>query len=232
MSPPPRQNPICRRNRSISGYLRPPPATVVGTHIAIKIPVATLRGTFLSRASLHLENLALRQQVAILKRERRRPWLQTLDRWFWVIPSRLWPRWREALVIEKPETVIGWHRKGFRAFWTWKSKHGKPGRPPVPKDVRELIRRMGRENPLWGAPRIHDELMKLGIKASEATCIEVHGAASETTVADVAKVPRQPRRLLRLDRFRYGVNGHVRGSVRCHRASPQTATITPANSDR
>ena len=138
-------------------------------HTTIMILVATLRETFLSRASLHLENLALRQQVAILKRERRRPWLQTLDRLFWVILSRLWPRWREALVIVRPETVIGWHRKGFRAFWTWKSRRGKPGRPPVPKDVRELIRRMCRENPLWGAPRIHGELMKLGIEASEAT---------------------------------------------------------------
>ena len=116
--------------------------------------VATLRETFLSRASLHLENLALRQQVAILKRERRRPWLQTLDRLFWVILSRLWPRWREALVIVRPETVIGWHRKGFRVFWTWKSRRGKPGRPPVPKDVRELIRRMCRENPLWPGLRI------------------------------------------------------------------------------
>ena len=90
------------------------------------ILVATLRETFLSRASLHLENLALRQQVAVLKRERRRPWLQTLDRLFWVILSRLWPRWREALVIVKPETVIGWHRKGFRAIWTWKSRRVPP----------------------------------------------------------------------------------------------------------
>ena len=76
-------------------------------HTTIMILVATLRETFLSRASLHLENLALRQQVAILKRERRRPWLQTLDRLFWVILSRLWPLWREALVIVRPETVIG-----------------------------------------------------------------------------------------------------------------------------
>ena len=138
-------------------------------HTTIMILLATLRETFLSRTSLHLENLALRQQVAVLKRERRRPWFQTLDRLFWVILSRLWPRWREALVIVRPETVIGWHRKGFRAFWTWKSRRAKPGRPPVHKDVRELIRRMCWENPLWGAPRIHGELMKLGIEASEAT---------------------------------------------------------------
>ncbi len=106
-------------------------------HTSIMILVATLRETFLSRASLHLENLAFRQQVAILKRKRRRPWLRTLDRLFWVILSRLWPGWREALVIVRPETVIGWHRKGIRSFWAWKSRRGKPGRPPVPKDVRE-----------------------------------------------------------------------------------------------
>ncbi len=138
-------------------------------HTTIMILVATLRETFLSRASLQLENLALRQQVAILKRERRRPWLQTCDRLFWVILSRLWPRWREALVIVRPETVIGWHRKGFRAFWTWKSRRRKPGRPPVPKDVRELIQRMSSENPLWGAPRIHGEILKLGIDVSQST---------------------------------------------------------------
>jgi len=138
-------------------------------HTTIMILVATLRETFLSRASLQLENLALRQQVAILKRERRRPWLQTCDRLFWVNLSRLWPRWREALVIVRPETVIGWHRKGFRAFWTWKSRRRKPGRPPVPKDVRELIQRMSRENPLWGAPRIHGEILKLGIDVSQST---------------------------------------------------------------
>jgi hypothetical protein len=67
------------------------------------------------------------------------------------------------LVILKPETVIAWHRKGFRLFWTWKVRHGQPGRPTVPKDLRELLRKMSRENPLWGAPRIHGELLKLGI---------------------------------------------------------------------
>ena len=83
------------------------------------------------------------------------------DRLFWVVLSRLWSGWREILVIVKPETVIGWHRKGFRRFWTRKSRRGKPGRPPVSSEVRGLIRRMSRENPLWGAPRIHGELRML-----------------------------------------------------------------------
>src|SRR5215470_17027044 len=69
----------------------------------------------------------------------------------------------------EPETVIGWHRKGFRLFWTWKVRRGQPGRPPVSKEIRQLIRRMSRENPIWGAPRIHGELMKLGIEISEAS---------------------------------------------------------------
>ena len=73
------------------------------------------------------------------------------------------------LVIVKPETVIGWHRKGFRLYWTWKSRRCRGGRPPIPRDVRALISRMSRENPLWGAPRIHGELLKLGIEVSEAT---------------------------------------------------------------
>jgi transposase InsO family protein len=138
-------------------------------HKIIKIVLAIVREAFLSRAALHTEILALRQQVAVLKRRRPRPSLRMADRVFWVILSRLWLSWREALVIVKPETVIGWHRKGFRLWWTWKSRRGKPGRPPMSREVRDLIRRMSRENPLWGAPRIHGELMKLGIGVSEAT---------------------------------------------------------------
>src|SRR5205085_7259847 len=77
--------------------------------------------------------------------------------------------WRSVLVIVKPATVIGWHRRGFRLFWTWKVRRGQPGRPPVPKGVRELIRKMSRENPLWGSPRIHGELLKLGIDIGETS---------------------------------------------------------------
>ena len=77
--------------------------------------------------------------------------------------------WRSALVIVKPETVIGWHRKGFRPLWTSKVRRGRRGRPPVSKEIRKLIRRMSRENPLWGAPRIHGELLKLGIDIGETS---------------------------------------------------------------
>ncbi len=135
----------------------------------VMILVAFVREILTSRATLWLENIALRQQVAVLKRERRQPQLRPLDRVFWVFLSRLWPRWKDALVIVKPETVVSWHRQGFRLFWKWKSCHGKPGRPRTSKEIRELIQRMSRENPLWGAPRIHGELLMLGIDVSQAT---------------------------------------------------------------
>jgi putative transposase len=73
------------------------------------------------------------------------------------------------LVLVKPETVIGWHRKGFQLFWTWKVRHGQPGRPPESKEIRQLIRKISRENPLWGAPRIHGELLKLGIDIGQTS---------------------------------------------------------------
>jgi putative transposase len=87
--------------------------------------------------------------------------------WIWLL--RFWSQWRWALVIVKPETVLAWHRKGFRLFWTWKCRRGKPGRPGISKDVRELIRIMSNNNSLLGAPRIHGELLKLGINVSQAT---------------------------------------------------------------
>jgi len=124
---------------------------------------------FRGRAVLQLELLALRHQLATVKRTSSRPSLRLADRLLWVVLSRILPNWREVLVIVKPETVIGWHRKGFRLFWTWKSRRRTGGRPPVAREVRDLIRRMSRDNPLWGAPRIHGELLKLGIEVSQAT---------------------------------------------------------------
>jgi transposase InsO family protein len=111
-----------------------------------------------------------------------------MDRWLWVWLSRSWSDWRTALVIVKPETVIAWHRKGFRLFWTWKSRR-RTGRPPVPTDVRALIRTMSHENPLWGAPRIHGELLKVGLTVSQATVAKVHGAPDYAAVTVVAHVP-------------------------------------------
>lgn len=127
----------------------------------------TLRSIIYGRAALHMEILALRHQIAVLKRSSRRPRLRSGDRALWVWLSRVWSRWREALVIVKPETVIAWHRQGFRLWWRLKSR-GRPGRPAVPRKVQALIRTMSLANP-WGAPRIHGELLKLGIEISESS---------------------------------------------------------------
>ena len=129
----------------------------------------SLSALFRSRAALQLEILALRHQLCVLQRSVKRPKLTPADRFFWARLSQFWMAWRSALVIVKPETVIGWHRKGFRLLWTWKVRRGQRGRPPVSKEIRKLIRRMSRENPLWGAPRIHGELLKLGIDIGETS---------------------------------------------------------------
>jgi len=131
--------------------------------------LSTVRGIVRSRAALHLEVLALRHQLEVLQRSRpRRLRLAKMDRCLWVWLSRSWSDWRTALVIVKPETVVAWHRKGFRLLWTWKSRR-RGGRPTVPANVRTLIRTMSRDNPLWGAPRIHGELLKLGIDVGQAS---------------------------------------------------------------
>jgi len=137
----------------------------------VVIPVLqTLAATFRSRAALQCEILALRQQLAVLHQAGpRRPRLRPADRLFWIGLAKLWAGWQSPLIIVKPETVIRWHRQGFRLFWTWKSRRRRGGRPGTAKDVRDLIRQMGLANPLWGAPRIHGELLKLGIAVSEAT---------------------------------------------------------------
>src|SRR5882762_10545554 len=119
---------------------------------ALHVLAAAVSAAFKSRATLHLENLALRHQLGVLRRSVKRPKLSSADRLLWTWLCEVWSDWRSALVIVKPQTVIGWHRKGFRLFWTWKVRHGQPGRPPVSKEIRQLIRKMSRENPLWGAP--------------------------------------------------------------------------------
>ena len=129
----------------------------------------SLSASFRSRAALQLEILALRHQVGVLQRSVKRPKLTPPDRFLWAGLCAMWKDWRSSLFFVQPSTVIGWHRKGFRLFWTWKIRRGKPGRPRVPKDIRNLIRRMSRENPLWGAPRIHGELLKLGIEIGETS---------------------------------------------------------------
>ena len=125
---------------------------------------------FRSRASLELELIALRHQVTVLRRQRPgRPRLFSIDRLLWVWLYRLWPQALDAIALVKPATVVGWHRKGFRLYWRWKSKSGHPGRPKTSTEIRDLIRQMSVANTLWGTPRLHGELLKLGIVVSQAT---------------------------------------------------------------
>ena len=132
--------------------------------------LATLSSILCSRAALELENLALRHQLGVLQRSaRKRPRLTAGDRLLWVWLSRIWSDWRSVLVMVQPDTVIAWHRKSFRLFWSWKVRRGQPGRPKIPREVRDLLHRMCRENPTWGAPRIHGELLKLGIDIGETS---------------------------------------------------------------
>jgi len=128
-----------------------------------------LSAFFGSRYNLSLEILALRQQLGILKRKNPRPRLRIQDRIFWILLRRLWPAWTNVLVIVKPQTVVAWHRAGFRLFWRFRSRPKSVGRPAINAEVRALIRRMVNENPSWGAPRIHGELLKLGFDVSERT---------------------------------------------------------------
>ncbi len=127
------------------------------------------RSRLKSRASLEAENLVLRQQVIILSRKfPSRVRLRNIDRFIFVWLYRCFPAILNAITVVKPETVIRWHRYGFRAYWRWKSRrHG--GRPKIDREIRDLIRRMSKENPLWGAPRIHGELLMLGIEVAQST---------------------------------------------------------------
>ena len=120
-----------------------------------------------SRAAVELENLALRHQLHVLRRQQRgRLRLFAIDRLLWVLLYRLWPRCLEVMVLVRPGTVVQWHRQGFRLFWRWRSRSG---RPSVDREIRDLIGQMSSANPLWDAPRIQGELLKLGIEVSQAT---------------------------------------------------------------
>ncbi len=135
---------------------------------ALSALLAAVVAGFRGPAYLAIENAALRQQLAVFKQKRRRPPLSSGDRVFWILLRRVWPSWRNALVFVQPDTVVRWHRRGFRLFWAWKSRRRSPGRPRVDLEVRQLIRRMANDNG-WGAPRIHGELHKLGFDVSERT---------------------------------------------------------------
>src|SRR5215472_7791664 len=123
--------------------------------------LGALRVFFRSRSDMALEILALRQRFAVLKRQRSRPPLNSGDRFFWTTLRRLWPGWTDVLLIVQPETVVRWHRAGFRLYWRWRSRsRPRGGRPRIIQELR-FVGRLAHENPDWGAPKIHAELQKL-----------------------------------------------------------------------
>jgi len=136
--------------------------------------IAVLTGTMLrvfrTRRNLLLENLVLRQQLTVLKRKRPRPRIAALDKLFWVLARRFWSGWKQALIVVTPDTVVRWHLAGFALYWRAISRARRVfGRKTISKEVRNLIFRMVKENPTWGAPRIHGELQMLGFDVSERT---------------------------------------------------------------
>ena len=150
---------------------------------------------FCSRCDLLLKNLAHRQQLLDLERQTPHPQFATLDKLFWVMLQRLWPGWIRALVLIQPNTVVRWHRAGFKLYWAWISRHRtRTGRKYVDKEVRELIYPMVAENLTWGAPRIHGELKMLGFDISERTVLR-----------RMRKAPRNPEQTKRWTTF---LNNH------------------------
>jgi hypothetical protein len=135
----------------------------------LKLILHRIRGPLRNRESLILENVALRHQLHVLSRGRKRPALKNRDRMVWIFLRRVWQGWRRPLVIVQPETVIRWHRRGFRTFWRRKSRRRSQGRPRLSRHERELIQQMVANSPMWGVPRIHGELLKLGIEVSPTT---------------------------------------------------------------
>ncbi len=134
----------------------------------ISTAVVVLRALLMPRGVIIAENFALRHQLGILQRSAKRPRLRQWDRILWVWLSRFWSGWRSALLIVQPDTVVRWHRQGFKLYWRWKSRK-KPGRPKIDAEIRSLVQRMSRENATWGAPRIQSELQLLGYTVAEST---------------------------------------------------------------
>jgi len=138
--------------------------------VRLRYLLGWILSVFRTRDDLVLENLALSHQLLALQAKRPRPRLGVFDKLFWVLLRRVWSGWKGSLILVTPETVVRWHRKGFRLYWSWTSRARKAvGRKPISREVRDLIFRMVAENPTWGAPRIHGELLKLGFDISERT---------------------------------------------------------------
>src|SRR5712671_869510 len=184
-----------------------------------------IRWWFARRARLETENLILRQQLVVLRRKSpKRVRLWNIDRLLLVWLYRLYPSLLDAIIIVQPETVIRWHRRGFRAYWRWKSRQ-VGGRPRIDSEMRALIRRMSRENPLWGAPRIHGELLMLGIEVAESTRGAVHDQAAGAALAGLEDIPAQPCRRDLVHRSVRGSDHLLQAALRPGHSSPRPQAI-------
>jgi hypothetical protein len=155
--------------------------------------VAVLASPFKSNIRLEAENATLRRQLVVLRRQlKSRARLTNDDRWFFVQLYRWFPSILPALMIIRPETLVRWHRAGFRRYWRWKS-NSRGGRPRIEIELRALIRQISTENQLWGAPRIHGELLKLGFRCRSINRRQVHGQATRTSRSGMADLSAKPR---------------------------------------
>ena len=131
--------------------------------------IGAIAACFKSKAQLVAENLCLRQQLVVLKRHQSRPHLRDSDRRFWILVCRWFGKWRETLIITQPETVLRWHRRGWKTYCRWRSRHRGGGRRRIDAELRSLIRHVASENPLWGQQRIQAELVRLGFTVCART---------------------------------------------------------------
>ncbi|MFA8451823.1 MAG: integrase core domain-containing protein [Bacteroidales bacterium] len=161
-----------------------------------------LNSSFKTKSQLQLENIFLRKQVEIKKRSSNKPSIKKSDRIFFSLIKNLLSNWKNNLIIVKPETVIKWHRKGFKLYWTIKSRK-KNGRPKIDEEIRILIRQMALENPLWGAPRIHGEILKLGYRISQSTILRYIPKSNNRTTGQRWKtfLKNHSREIISIDFF-------------------------------
>ena len=180
---------------------------------------------FRTKARLEVEIILLRHQLNVLRRRvPSNPKLAVADRLVFVWLYRLFPAVLNAVTIIQPETVIRWHRAGFRLYWRWKSR-SRGGRPKIPGEFRRLIREMSRANRLWGAPRIHGELLKLGIEVAQSTVAKYMARSGRGAFADLEDLSAQPCGWYRRHGFPDCADGRLSVAFRAgHPAAPATAT--------
>ena len=187
-------------------------------------PLDSVLSSIRSRAALQLEVIALRHQLEVPQRTRpARVRLTRLDRIIWLLLYRLWPRCLDAVVIVKPETVIAWHHKGFRALWAWNSRPRRRGRPPVPGEVGTPIRRITRENPLTARTARPRRTSHAWDRDQSGRCLQVHDPAPEAAIADLVDIPSEPCGLSGVCRFLRRIDCYVSAPVRVHRPAPRAS---------